>query len=62
MDDPVLVQRDGVIETWTINLPEERNPISGEDVIDALVACVSAVNASHETRAVIVTGARRGCS
>lgn len=57
MDDPVLVQRDGVIETWTINLPEERNPISGEDVIDALVACVAAVNASHETRAVIVTGA-----
>ncbi|UOT03707.1 crotonase/enoyl-CoA hydratase family protein [Rhodococcus opacus] len=57
MDDPVLVQRDGVIETWTINLPEERNPISGEEVIDALVACVAAVNASHETRAVIVTGA-----
>ncbi|SCL74068.1 crotonase/enoyl-CoA hydratase family protein [Micromonospora peucetia] len=57
MDDPVLVERDGAVETWTINLPEARNPISGDDVIDALVARVDAVNADRAVRAVILTGA-----
>ncbi|MEU8043939.1 crotonase/enoyl-CoA hydratase family protein [Micromonospora echinofusca] len=57
MDDPVLVERDGHVETWTINLPEARNPISGDDVIDALVARVDAVNADRGVRAVILTGA-----
>ncbi|WP_327031036.1 crotonase/enoyl-CoA hydratase family protein [Micromonospora sp. NBC_01740] len=57
MDDPVLVERDGPVETWTINLPEARNPISGDDVIDALVARVDAVNADRAVRAVILTGA-----
>ncbi|MCX4385672.1 crotonase/enoyl-CoA hydratase family protein [Micromonospora peucetia] len=57
MDDPVLVERDGHVETWTINLPEARNPISGDDVIDALVARVDAVNADRAVRAVILTGA-----
>ncbi|MEU7932859.1 crotonase/enoyl-CoA hydratase family protein [Micromonospora echinofusca] len=57
MDDPVLVERDGHVETWTINLPEARNPISGDDVIDALVARVDAVNADRTVRAVILTGA-----
>ncbi|MDT0529231.1 crotonase/enoyl-CoA hydratase family protein [Micromonospora sp. DSM 115977] len=57
MDDPVLVERDGPVETWTINLPETRNPISGDDVIDALVARVDAVNADRAVRAVILTGA-----
>jgi enoyl-CoA hydratase/carnithine racemase len=53
----VLVERDGHIETWTINRPEQRNPISDEDVVDALVACVDRVNADYDVRAVIVTGA-----
>ncbi|MEH1098928.1 crotonase/enoyl-CoA hydratase family protein [Micromonospora sp. CPCC 205561] len=57
MDDPVLVERDGFVETWTINLPEARNPISGDDVIDALVARVDAVNADRSVRAVVLTGA-----
>ncbi|MEV8195268.1 crotonase/enoyl-CoA hydratase family protein [Rhodococcus pyridinivorans] len=57
MENPVLVERDGFIETWTINRPAERNPVSGMDVVDALVACVDAVNADYGVRAVIVTGA-----
>ncbi|MDV7085663.1 crotonase/enoyl-CoA hydratase family protein [Rhodococcus opacus] len=57
MDSPVLVQRDGFIETWTINRPAQSNPISGMEVVDALVACVEAVNADYGVRAVIVTGA-----
>lgn len=57
MSEPVLVQRDGHVETWTINRAEERNPISGADVVEALVACVDRVNADIDVRAVIVTGA-----
>ncbi|MEH0973719.1 crotonase/enoyl-CoA hydratase family protein [Micromonospora sp. CPCC 205546] len=57
MDDPVLVERDGSVETWTLNLPESRNPVSGDEVIDALVARVDAVNADRGVRAVILTGA-----
>jgi enoyl-CoA hydratase/carnithine racemase len=57
VNDAVLVQRDVHVETWTINLPGERNPISGEEVVEALVACVERVNADIDVRAVIVTGA-----
>lgn len=51
------VERDGHVETWTINLPEIRNPISSPEVIDALVANVDRVNLDLEVRAVILTGA-----
>ena len=55
--DVLLVDRDGHVETWTINLPEIRNPISSPDVIDAIVANVDRVNADLDVRAVILTGA-----
>ena len=55
--DVLLVDRDGHAETWTINLPEIRNPISSPDVIDAIVANVDRVNADLDVRAVIFTGA-----
>jgi enoyl-CoA hydratase/carnithine racemase len=55
--DPVLVERDGHVETWTLNLPDIRNPISNDEVVDALVACVESVNADPNVRAVILTGA-----
>lgn len=57
MSDAVLVERDAHVETWTINLPEERNPISGDEVVEALVACVERVNADIDVRAVVITGA-----
>ena len=57
VEEPVLVERDGHVETWTINLPEQRNPVSGDAVIDALVSAVDSVNADHGVRAVILTGA-----
>ena len=56
-DDVLLVERDGHVETWTMNLPEIRNPISAPDVIEALVDNVARVNHDHEVRAVILTGA-----
>ncbi|WP_024793642.1 crotonase/enoyl-CoA hydratase family protein [Tomitella biformata] len=55
--DVVLASRDGHVMTWTINLPETRNPISGDDVVERLVQLVDEANADHETRVVILTGA-----
>ncbi|WP_295628835.1 crotonase/enoyl-CoA hydratase family protein [uncultured Corynebacterium sp.] len=55
--DVLLVERDGHVETWTINLPETRNPISSPEAIDAIVANVDRVNADLDVRAVILTGA-----
>lgn len=55
--DTVLVDRDGHVVTWTINLPELRNPISGDDVVERLVALVDEANTDIDTRVVILTGA-----
>ena len=57
MKDAVLSNLVGHIETWTINLPEQRNPISGNEVVEALVSGVERVNADARVRAVILTGA-----
>lgn len=55
--DALLVQRDGHIETWTLNLPDSRNPISDAAMVEALCDRVEAVNADHDVRAVVLTGA-----
>ncbi len=55
--DVVLSTRDGNVVTWTINLPEARNPISGDDVIDRLVELAEEANRDIDTRVVILTGA-----
>ncbi len=57
MSEPLIVSRTGDVETWTLNLPEARNPISGDEMIDAIVAGVDRVNRDHTVRAVILTGA-----
>jgi enoyl-CoA hydratase/carnithine racemase len=56
-NDVVLAQTEGHVTTWTLNLPESRNPISGDDVVNRLVELVAAVNADPQTRVVILTGA-----
>ena len=60
--DPLLVSREDAIETWTLNLPDAMNPISGEEMVDALVAAADRVNRDIAVRAVIITGAGRGFS
>lgn len=57
MSGPIHVERSGFVETWTIDLPAQRNPISGLDVVDAFVSLVDAANFDIGVRAVIVTGA-----
>jgi enoyl-CoA hydratase/carnithine racemase len=54
---PLLVERDDHVETWTLNEPGSRNPVSGKPMINALVEAVDRVNADPGVRAVIITGA-----
>ncbi|MGN0100921.1 MAG: crotonase/enoyl-CoA hydratase family protein [Dietzia sp.] len=54
---PLLVERADHIETWTLNLPDSRNPISDPAIVDALCDQVALVNADHDVRAVVLTGA-----
>ncbi|TXG92441.1 enoyl-CoA hydratase [Rhodococcus rhodnii] len=56
-DDVVRASTDGHVTTWTIDLPETRNPISGEAVVSRLVELVDAANADVNTRVVVLTGA-----
>ncbi|MDO3396904.1 crotonase/enoyl-CoA hydratase family protein [Nocardioides sp. SOB44] len=56
-DGPLRVERDGHVETWTIDLPETRNPISGPDVVAAFVEHTARVDRDGDVRAVILTGA-----
>ncbi|GAB7002923.1 crotonase/enoyl-CoA hydratase family protein [Nocardioides sp. AN3] len=57
MAEPLLTRRDGHVETWTLNLPERRNPISDLPMVEALEAAAARVTGDVEVRAVILTGA-----
>jgi len=57
MNGPILYDRDGAIVTLTLNLPELRNPISDNDVIDAIVGALDRLEDDGEARVAILTGA-----
>jgi enoyl-CoA hydratase/carnithine racemase len=57
MTTPLIIDREGPIETWTINGAARRNPITGAETMDALCAAVDRVNRGTEVRAVVLTGA-----
>ncbi len=57
---PLRIEQEGHVQTWTIDLPEQRNPITGLDVIEALEGAVAAANDAAQDgslRVVILTGA-----
>jgi enoyl-CoA hydratase/carnithine racemase len=54
---PLIYQQDGAVVTLTLNRPEIRNAISGEDMIEALVDAVERMNADMSVHAAILTGA-----
>lgn len=62
MTPPLLVEPDGHIETWTINLPESRNPISGADMLDAFRENLERIGTDKRVRAVVLTGAGKAFS
>ncbi|QIX25300.1 crotonase/enoyl-CoA hydratase family protein [Nocardioides sp. JQ2195] len=57
VSEVLTVEASGHIETWTINLPDMRNPISGPDVVEAFVDNASRVDRDPNVRCVIITGA-----
>ncbi len=57
MNDVVLIEQTGHVVTWTLNLPDTRNAISGAEVIDALTDAVHAANTDDGIRVAILTGA-----
>src|SRR5258706_16030770 len=57
MNAPLDYAQDGAIVTLTMNAPEIRNAISGDDMIDALEAACERLNADMSARVAILTGA-----
>ncbi|MEB3366728.1 crotonase/enoyl-CoA hydratase family protein [Saccharopolyspora mangrovi] len=62
MSDVLLVERADHVETWTINLPEQRNPISGADVVEAFETHARRVQQDLDVRCVVLTGAGKAFS
>lgn len=57
MAKPLDIATDGGVQTWTMNLPEVGNAITGPEVIEAFEDAIDAVNADTTIGAVILTGA-----
>lgn len=58
MSDPVLYEKDDAgIVTLTLNRPELRNPISDEDVLEAMHAALDRLGRDEKVRVAILTGA-----
>lgn len=53
----IAVTKTGHVELWAMNLPESRNPISSQAMVDAFVENVDRVNEDKSVRAIILTGA-----
>ena len=57
---PLRIEQEGHVQTWTIDLPEQRNPITGLPVIEAIEGAIAAANEAAQDgslRVVILTGA-----
>ncbi|TNE38356.1 MAG: crotonase/enoyl-CoA hydratase family protein [Sphingomonadales bacterium] len=55
--DLILEDRDGPVLTLTLNMPDKRNPVSDDAMVDALCAALAAADRDIEVHAVILTGA-----
>ncbi len=57
MTQPILTARDGAILIVTLNLPDMRNPISDDAMVDAICETMTNADADIGVRVVILTGA-----
>lgn len=62
MSDFLLYEREGAVVTLTLNAPETRNVITGNDAVEAFVGACARINADGGVRAVILTGAGKAFS
>jgi len=57
MTDLVLYAADGPVVTLTLNQPELRNPVSDDDMVDAILAALTRLENDPDARVAILTGA-----
>lgn len=57
MAEPVRYEQDGHIVTLTLDKHETRNAISEDEMVDAIEAACTRINADQEVRVAIITGA-----
>ena len=57
MSDAILVERRGAVVLLTLNRPETRNALSGEDMFAAFEQLFDQLNADLSVRAAVLTGA-----
>lgn len=57
MSEPLLYQQEGQVVTLTLNRPETRNPISEQDMVEAIEQAVNRINRDLGVSAVVLTGA-----
>ncbi len=62
MNDPVIYERDGSIVTLTLNLPDQRNPISDPEMVEAMLDALARLEGDGAARAAILTGKGRAFS
>jgi enoyl-CoA hydratase/carnithine racemase len=63
MTDKLLITRQDEIVTLTLNMPEQRNPITDADVVEDICAAMDGLNRDHSIRCAILTGAGKAfCS
>lgn len=57
---PLRVEDDGHVRLWTLDRPDQRNPVTGADMIEAIEVAVDAANDDAQDgslRVVVLTGA-----
>lgn len=57
MSEFLKYEQEGHIVTLTMNDPERRNPLTGNNAVPEFLAAVDRIHADHSVRAVIITGA-----
>lgn len=62
MADPILYETRDHIAILTLNRPEKLNPITDQDLIEALLATLDRMERDHDIRVAILTGAGKGFS
>lgn len=56
MSNLVIVEKSDGVLTMTLNDPEKRNPVSGADMVDAIIDALEAAEADPDIRCIVLTG------
>lgn len=62
MTEKLLITREDDIVTLTLNMPEQRNPITDADVVEDICAAMDELNQDQSIRCAILTGAGKAFS